>query len=92
MAEDQSRYAPGRVRDAILQALSLTSEALSVKQIEERVHKLIGPTPASSVRSYLRLNTSDTVVREARGMYRLKSEYSGSVRQESVGVGQWEKP
>lgn len=74
MSQDQTRYAPGRVRDAILQALSLSSAPLSVRQIEERVNKLIGPTPSSSVRSYLRLNTPGTVVREARGMYRLASD------------------
>ncbi len=35
MSEDQTRYAPGRVRDAILQVLTLTSEALTEAQREE---------------------------------------------------------
>jgi DNA modification methylase len=91
MSQDQSRYAPGRVRDAILQALSLTSEPLSVKQIEERVNKLIGPTPASSVRSYLRLNTPGTVVREGRGMYRLASD-AGDDQPDAVEAVEWQQP
>jgi DNA modification methylase len=91
MSEDQSRYAPGRVRDAILQALSLTSEPLSVKQIEERVNKLIGTTPASSVRSYLRLNTPGTVVREARGMYRLASD-AGDSQPGPMEAVEWREP
>ena len=92
MGEDQSRYAPGRVRDAILQVLSLTSEALSVKQIEQRVEKVIGPTPTSSVRSYLRLNTPDTVVREARGVYRVRSEHSGGIQRGFAGAVEWQEP
>ena len=67
------RSSPGQVRDAVLQALALTSGALSVKEIESRVRKIAGPTPASSIRSYLRLNTPDIFVREERGVYRLRT-------------------
>lgn len=91
MAEEQFRYAPGRVRDAILHVLSLTSEGLSVKQIEQRVAKVIGPTPTSSVRSYLRLNTPDLLLREARGVYRAR-EYFGGFRRETVIPMRWEEP
>jgi len=92
MSESQSRYAPGRVRDAILQVLSLSSEALSVKQIEERIRKVIGPTPTSSVRSYLRLNTPDLFVREERGVYRVRNEPFAGVQREFGEARKWEEP
>jgi DNA modification methylase len=92
MSEEQPRYAPGRVRDAILQALTLSSEALSVKQIEERVTKIIGPTPTSSVRSYLRLNTPDLFVREDRGVYRVRPESFASVQPEFPDTRKWKEP
>ncbi len=72
MNTDPPRYAPGRVRDAILQVLSLSSKPLSVKEIGDRVCQVIGPTPTSSVRSYLRLNTPDLFVRETRGLYQVR--------------------
>ena len=68
------RYAPGQVRDAILQILASTPDGLPVRQIEERVAQAIGPTPRSSVRSYLRLNTPATFLREQRGVYRVRPE------------------
>lgn len=73
MAETQPRYAPGRVRDGILQVMSFTSKALSVKEIGERVSEVVGPTKESSVRSYLRLNTPRLFIREERGVYKLQS-------------------
>ena len=63
---------PGQVRDAILQVLSSSPKALTVKQIGTGVEEAIGPTATSSVRSYLRLNTPDLFVREERGVYRAK--------------------
>ena len=92
MNEEQSRYAPGRVRDAILQVLALSSDRLTVKQIEERVAKVIGPTPTSSVRSYLRLNTPELFVREERGVYRVRPEYFGGVQRELEGLTRWQEP
>lgn len=92
MSEEPVRYAPGRVRDAILQVLTLTSESLSVKQVEERVCKVIGPTPTSSVRSYLRLNTPDLFIREERGVYRVAREYFGGVQREMTKAPEWEEP
>jgi DNA modification methylase len=92
MEEFEKRYAPGRVRDAIFQVLSLTSEPLSVKQIEERVSKVMGPTPASSVRSYLRLNTPSLFVREDRGVYRARQQYVGGVQREFSCMSVWEQP
>ncbi len=92
MSENETRYAPGRVRDAILQVLTLTSEALSVKQIEDRVNKVMGPTPASSIRSYLLLNTPALFVREDRGIYRVRSEYSGGLQREIPKLSKWAQP
>lgn len=74
MAEEQTRYAPGRVRDGILQVMSHTSKALSIGEIRDRFCQVVGPTNESSIRSYLRLNTPDTFVREGRGVYSLRSE------------------
>jgi site-specific DNA-methyltransferase (adenine-specific) len=68
------KYAPGRVRDAVVQVLSASVKPLSIKQIQERVSHVIGPTPTSSVRSYLRLNTPQFFVRQQRGVYSVRSE------------------
>jgi len=69
MKDTLFRAPPGRVRDGILQVMSLTSEPLTVKEIERRVEQVIGPTAGSSVRSYLRLNTPELFVRQKRGVY-----------------------
>ena len=53
MSEQAGRYAPGQVRDAILQVMRLTSDGLTAKQIAERVAQINGPTAESSVRSFL---------------------------------------
>ena len=74
MASAKPRHAPGRVRDGIIQAMSFTSKALSVREIEERVSQVVGPTRGSSIRSYLRLNTPQMFVREERGVYALRSD------------------
>jgi DNA modification methylase len=92
MSEEQTRYAPGRVRDAILQILTLTSQTLTVKEIEERVCKVMGPTPTSSIRSYLRLNTPALFVREDRGVYRVRPAYVGGIQREMKGVRRWKEP
>ena len=92
MTEETPRYAPGRVRDAIIQVMSFTSDALSVKQIEERVRSVVGPMPASSVRSYLRLNTPDMFVREDRGVYRVRGEYSVVAQRDLFPAQEWQEP
>jgi site-specific DNA-methyltransferase (adenine-specific) len=91
MAAQEARYAPGKVRDAILQALEFTSEGLSIKQIESRVQRIIGPAPASSIRSYLRLNTPEMFVREQRGSYHLRSSFAVNQR-EFRQFQIWEEP
>jgi site-specific DNA-methyltransferase (adenine-specific) len=66
--------------------------ALSVREIGERVSEAIGPTPTSSVRSYLRLNTPEMFVREARGCYRVRQmELPGSSWQPSPAAA-WREP
>ena len=92
MANQEARYAPGRVRDAILQVLSFTSRPLSIREIEERVCEVIGPTPSSSVRSYLRLNTPELFVREARGFYTVRAR---EIVEVEGGLGEaqsWQEP
>lgn len=58
------------------------------------MEKLVGPTSSSSIRSYLRLNTPDTFVREERGIYRLKGKRKdASPQQRQLPVPQdWEPP
>lgn len=67
---------PGRVRDAILDVLTRSRSALSVAAIISAVEQNIGPTPRSSIRSYLRLNTPTLFVREERGVYKLRRSES----------------
>ncbi len=63
---------PGRVRDAIVSILSESDSPMSVAEIERNVELVLGPTPRSSIRSYLRLNTNKLFLREGRGIYRNK--------------------
>lgn len=92
MEPSSTRYPPGRVRDAILQAMSFTSRPLSVKEIEERVCRIIGPTPTSSVRSYLRLNTPDMFIREDRGVYTVSETATSGVQRTLPQISNWQKP
>lgn len=57
------------MRDAILAVLRERPEGETVERIREEVERRLGPTAASSVRSYLRLNTPATFTRVARGRY-----------------------
>jgi DNA modification methylase len=82
---------PGDVRDAILQVLSLSPRALSVKEIEGRVCQVIGTTPRSSVRSYLRLNTPECFMREERGLYSVRQDYCG-IQKDLLTTQQWRQP
>ena len=91
MEPKYDRYAPGRVRDAIFTVLSSTASSLSVREIEKEVEHLIGQTPTSSIRSYLRLNTPDLFVRERRGVYRVKTEATAK-RAEPPEARSWKDP
>jgi DNA modification methylase len=67
------RSAPGVIRDSIVTYLT-AAESASIAEIREAVAARLGDeVPASSVRSYLNLNTPDLFERTARGHYRLRS-------------------
>ncbi|HET6566757.1 MAG TPA: site-specific DNA-methyltransferase [Rhodothermales bacterium] len=75
----QARNSPGEIRDAILASLELLGGEASITEIQEGVSELIGhPVPASSVRSYLQLNTPTVFTRTGRGRYTL-----GAVHEEA---------
>ncbi len=63
---------PGEVRDAIVSVLAKRPKGASVREIVEGVVQMVGDTPASSVRSYLGLNTPEQFVRVGRGLYALR--------------------
>ena len=92
MESKGSRNLPGQVRDAILQVLARAPRPLSVREIEGQVQKITGPTPPSSVRSYLRLNTPDLFVRDGRGVYGLRTRNATGVQREFAQMRQWEPP
>jgi site-specific DNA-methyltransferase (adenine-specific) len=66
------RRRPGEVRDAIVQALEARGSAATVQEIANDVVSMIGEVPASSIRSYLRLNTPELFVRMERAQYTLQ--------------------
>ncbi len=68
------KNSPGKVRDAIVSVLADASGPLSVSEIERNVELILGPTPRSSIRSYLRLNTPDLFTKNARGVYQTKDQ------------------
>jgi DNA modification methylase len=92
MKTDTNRNRPGHVRDAIFQVISLTSRPLSVKEIERRVCQMIGPTPTSSVRSYLRLKTPEYFVRESRGLYTVLGKSSVGIQSDLLANQEWQEP
>ena len=65
---------PGVVRDAILETLAYLPRGGSIEEIETGVVQRIGPTPQSSIRSYLRLNTPKFFVNPERGIYRIRED------------------
>ena len=66
------RRRPGEVRDAIVKVLEARPRGASVGEIAGQVTALIGVVPASSVRSYLQLNTPKLFARMDRAQYALK--------------------
>jgi DNA modification methylase len=71
---DRSKRRPGAVRDAIIDALAYRTHGATVAEITREVSDRIGPTPASSIRSYLRLNTPKLFIKVDRGHYRVREE------------------
>lgn len=74
MVSSSERNAPGRVRDAIISTLEAAQCPLPLAEIRRRVSAAIGDTPASSIRSYLQLNTPEIFCREDRGQYSIRFE------------------
>jgi site-specific DNA-methyltransferase (adenine-specific) len=66
-----NRHAPGEIRDAIVEILSLANRPMSLDEITEYVRSQLGIVPSSSIRSYLRLNTPTKFLRTGRGLYTL---------------------
>lgn len=69
---DSMPLAPGVIRDSIVDFLAARSGDASTAEILAAVKCRIGDVPASSVRSYLNLNTPGVFERTSRGRYRLK--------------------
>lgn len=66
------RRNPGAIRDAIVDTLRHRKADLSVAEIREAVAAALGePVAASSVRSYLNINTPGRFTRTGRGRYKL---------------------
>ncbi|MDX9973582.1 MAG: DNA methyltransferase [FCB group bacterium] len=82
MKRKQTKKQPGRVRDAVIETLMSSPRPLSVQEIQEGVCAIIGPTSASSVRSYLNLNTPESFVREQRGYYHVRGASSAVSQRE----------
>lgn len=74
MVSHSDRNAPGRVRDAIISTLEAAQRPLPLAEIHRRVSAAIGDTPASSIRSYLQINTPEIFCREDRGQYSIRFE------------------
>ena len=77
MATERKRQAnarrrPGEVRDAIVSVLSSKPRGASVTEIHGAVRELLGTAAASSVRSYLRLNSGLLFRRQDRGKYMIR--------------------
>jgi DNA modification methylase len=84
---DPPKRKPGVVRDAILDALAYRTNGATVAEITREVSERIGPTPASSIRSYLRLNTPKFFTKVDRGHYRVREEAQATLALlEPVGI------
>lgn len=78
-AKSNKKQKPGAVRDAILDALSYRPRGATVADITQEVSARIGETPASSIRSYLRLNTPKLFTKVDRGHYRVREQAQTSL-------------
>ncbi|HWM24453.1 MAG TPA: DNA methyltransferase [Chthoniobacterales bacterium] len=72
--KSNTKRKPGTVRDAIIETLAYRTRGATVAEIAEGVSQRIGPTAASSVRSYLRLNTPKLFTKIDRGHYVVREE------------------
>ncbi len=76
------RAAPGMVRDSIVTYLT-AAETASISEIQQAVAARLGDVPASSVRSYLNLNTPELFERTSRGHYRLRAAHAPTAHEKS---------
>jgi len=85
-------FAPGVIRDAIVDYLTQAGDDASTDAIASAVKHRIGDVPSSSVRSYLSLNTPKTFERTGRRRYRLQGVGTTSKRKtlnaDFVDIGQ----
>ncbi len=65
-------FAPGIIRDSIVNYLSAIRGDAALRDINKAVTANVGTVSASSIRSYLNLNVPDLFERTDRGRYRLK--------------------
>ncbi|MEA3011671.1 MAG: hypothetical protein QOD42_216 [Sphingomonadales bacterium] len=65
-------HSPGVIRDTIIEFLATLDREASISEISDGVKLRLGKVPASSVRSYLRLNVPTLFERVRRGRYRLR--------------------
>ena len=92
MSVTEGRYAPGTVRDGIISVLSQSASPLALREIERRVTDVIGPTPGSSIRSFLQLNTPTLFAREARGVYSLNAAELAGIKTPLDNEAKWLDP
>jgi DNA modification methylase len=79
--------APGRIRDSIVNYLGSRGADASLEEISQAVSGDLGAVPASSIRSYLNLNTPRTFERTALGRYSIRGvEMEGEAEAEAEPV------
>jgi DNA modification methylase len=84
----KTKRRPGAVRDAIMDTLAYRPRGATIAEIAEGVSHRLGPTPASSVRSYLRLNTPKLFTKIDRGHYAVREEAQSRLAfSEPIGYG-----
>ncbi len=75
------------MRDAIVETLAYRPTGATVAEIAQEVSARIGDTPASSIRSYLRLNTPRLFLQEDRGHYRIREETQATLPLSANAIG-----
>jgi len=78
---------PGQVRDAIVRVMQAADRPLPTSDIEAGVASLLDAAAASSVGSYLSLNTPDMFVLASRGVYRLHLDHVLGLQPDLPPVG-----
>lgn len=76
-------HSPGTIRDSVVGFLTAIDREATIEEIRAAVALQVGKVPASSVRSYLNLNTPLLFERVQRGRYRLRAA-EGTVHRVSL--------